>query len=56
MSIIELFGPLFTTICCSGETRNDRGLLDSGEMSNIDGCRELSGLWLPFFCILPMLR
>lgn len=44
MSIMELFGPLFTTICCSGETRNDLGLLESGEMSNIDDCRELSGL------------
>lgn len=49
MSIMELFGPLFTMICCSGETRNDLGLLDSGEVSIMDGCRELSGLLL--FCI-----
>lgn len=49
MSIIELFGPVFTVSWCSGETLNDLGLLVSGEISTIDGCREISGLWLPLF-------
>lgn len=51
MSIIELFGPVFTVNCCSGETLKDLGLLESGEVSIIDDCRELSGLWLPLLCI-----
>lgn len=38
MSIIELFGPVFTVNCCSGETLNDLGLLaESGDMSAMDG-------------------
>lgn len=51
ISIIELFGPVFTVNCCSGETLKDLGLLESGEISAMDGCRDISGLWLPLFCI-----
>lgn len=50
MSIMELLDPFLTTIC-SGEMRDDFRLPISGEVPNIGDCRELSGLWLPFFCV-----